>query len=139
MALKVMSLKGQGQLTTAKEVVEQTGGPFDATARVMQIMAHHGLLKSEQGAHGGYLVAKDLSKVSFHEFSEMILGPIGLVRCLLDHDEGACELHKTCNVRTPFFELNRRLVDFYRGVTLHELLRTKESASRVEGSHEAVN
>jgi Rrf2 family transcriptional regulator, nitric oxide-sensitive transcriptional repressor len=44
MALKVMAQKRAGELTSAKEVVEKTGCPFDATARVLQQMAQKGIL-----------------------------------------------------------------------------------------------
>lgn len=125
MALRLISQKSQGELTTAKEVVERTGCPFDATARVMQLMAQHGLLKSEQGAYGGYLLVKDLGKVSFYELSEMIQGPLGIVRCLHEPDESPCELHDTCNVQSPLGELNRRLKEFYKSVSLKDLLKGK--------------
>ncbi len=126
MALKVMSQKGQGELTTAKEVVEATGSPFDATARVMQQMASRGLLKSEQGAHGGYQIMQDLSKISVHELMETVLGPLGLVKCMHD-TAGSCELLEKCNVQSPLSELNKKLKEFYRSITLKEILKTKES------------
>ena len=60
MALKHMSLKGPGELTSAKEVADRYRTPFDATARVMQMMAARGLLRSEQGAQGGYQLSREL-------------------------------------------------------------------------------
>ena len=127
MALRIMNQKGQGELTTTKEVVDQTGCPFDGTARVLQIMTNHGLLKSEQGAYGGYLIAKDLGRVSFYEFNEMIVGPLGIVKCLheQEEDEGSCELAGTCNIQSPLQELNRRLREFYKSLTLKDLLKVK--------------
>ncbi|MGE0762861.1 MAG: Rrf2 family transcriptional regulator [Bdellovibrionales bacterium] len=124
MALKHMSLKVPGQLTTAKEVVSVTGVPFDATARVLQQMAQQGLLRAEHGAHGGYSIVKDLSKISLFELQEMILGPLELVKCLQGEPE--CELVDRCNIQSPLAALNRRLSEFYRSVTLAELLKIKE-------------
>lgn len=124
MALKHMSGKMPGELTSAKEVIAITGGPFDATARVMQLMAQQGLLRSEQGAHGGYSIVKDLSKVSFYELIEMILGPMGITKCL--HGNGQCELVDNCNIVSPITVLNKKLVEFYRSLTLKELLRVRE-------------
>ena len=90
----------------------------------MQIMAQNGLLKSEQGAHGGYLLVKDLSKVSFHDLVEMILGPMGIVKCL--HGSTDCDYIHQCNVQTPLNILNQKLKDFYQNVTLNELLQTRD-------------
>ena len=128
MALKHMSGKVPGQLTSAKEVVEATGGPFDATARVMQQMAQHGLLRSEHGAHGGYVIIKDLGKVSLYDLFEMILGPVEMVKCL--HEGFECELKETCNIQSPLTGLNRKFMEFYKGLVLGELLGVKPGSSR---------
>src|SRR5690606_37884444 len=108
--------KFSGQLTTVKEVCQATRIPFDATSRVMQLMAQKGILKSEHGAHGGYMIARDLSKVSFYDVAETILGPVEVVRCASGH--GDCEFANKCNVQSPLQNLNARLVGFYRTVTV---------------------
>lgn len=120
MALKHMSQKVPGELTTAKEVADSYRSPFDATARVMQRMASTGLLKSEQGAAGGYQITKDLSKVTLHELLEVIQGPTTIAKCL--HKEEPCDLQTSCNIISPISNLNQKLNDFYKNVTLRELL-----------------
>lgn len=128
MALKVMAMKRPGELTSAKEVVEITGCPFDATARVLQQMTQKSILRSEQGAHGGYVVVRDLAKVSLYELMEMILGKMGVARCVMG--DSGCELSSTCNIISPVTVLNRKTVEFYQSLSVGELLRIKES--RVE-------
>lgn len=125
MALKHMAKKRPGELTSAKEIVEAVGAPFDATARVLQIMAQNGLLQSEQGVHGGYLIVKDLSRVSFFELSEMILGPVNVAKCMADE---SCELHLTCNIQSPMANLDRKLNEFYQSLSIGEILRLKDEA-----------
>lgn len=125
-ALKYMSRKFAGQLTTVKEICDAHGCPFDATARVMQIMVQHKLLKSEQGVNGGYMLVRDLSKVSFYELLEMILGPVGVTKCL--HGEG-CDLADRCNIQSPIGIFNQKLIEFYSDLSLIELLSGKEHHS----------
>jgi Rrf2 family protein len=133
MALKVMASKRAGELTTTKEVIDKTGCPFDPTARVLQILAQHGILRSEQGAHGGYVLVRDLTRVSFFELNEWILGPMGVAKCLqADH---ACDLHERCNIVSPIGVLNRKLAEFYQNLSVGELLRVKE---RLEPALEAA-
>lgn len=120
MALKYMSQKIPGELTTAKEVSDQLGSPFDATARVMQLMAQKGLLRSEQGAFGGYQITKDLAKVSMQDLVDMIEGPTAIAKCF--HKENACEMQVSCNIFSPIMVLNQKLTDFYSGVNLKDLL-----------------
>lgn len=119
MALKYINQNQGEKLISAKEISEQTGSPFDATARVMQVMAHKGLLKSEQGPQGGYSIVRDLSTVSFHELLEMIIGPLGIVKCLQTPD---CELVGQCNIQSPLTSLNNRLIDFYKSLNIEVLL-----------------
>jgi Rrf2 family protein len=130
MALKLMNDKAPSDRTTAKEVVDRMGCPFDATARVLQIMTQRGLLRSEQGVRGGYVISQDLRRVSFFELAEMIEGPMEIVRCLQD-DPNPCEMASTCNVQSPLQELNRRIKEFYQSMSLKELLE-----GSTEGSHE---
>jgi len=129
MALKLMAQKRQGELTSAKEVVESVGCPFDATARVLQMMSQHGILKSEHGAHGGYVLVRDLARLSFYELMEVILGPTAAAKCL--HGAGACELESSCNIMSPVTVLNRKQQEFFRGISVGELLRKPKAASEV--------
>ena len=130
MALKVMAHKRPGELTSAKDIVEICGSPFDATARVLQQLAQRGILRSEQGAHGGYLLLRDLSKLSFYDLTEIVLGRVAAAKCL--HGEDSCELKSTCNILTPVALFNRKLGEFYQSLSVGELLRVRERAPSVE-------
>ncbi|HVK62644.1 MAG TPA: Rrf2 family transcriptional regulator [Bdellovibrionales bacterium] len=124
--LKHMRAKAPGELTSVKELSQAYGCPFDATSRVMQVLAARGVLRSEQGAHGGYMIAKDLNRVSFYDLNEMILGPVAVARCLHDQEaESPCEIRGTCNIVSPVQTLNRKLIEFYRGLSVAELLETR--------------
>lgn len=131
MALKYMTGKIPGELTSAKEVSEHFKTPFDATARVMQLMAQKGLLRAEYGAAGGYQINKDLARVSVHDLVEMIDGPTALVKCLAKTEP--CEIHSTCNIISPVTQLNKKLTEFYRGLSLKELLVVERSAAAIRG------
>ena len=125
MALKVMAGKMGGELTSAKEIVDTTGGSFDAIARVLQQMTQASILRSEQGAYGGYLLIRDLARLSLHELNQVVLGPQALTKCL-NHDDG-CGLKAKCNILSPVAILNRRLTEFYQSLSVGELLRVRKS------------
>lgn len=134
MALKFMSSKGQGQLTQAKEICESTGCPFDATAKTMQQMTSMGILKSVQGAHGGYMIVRDLSKVSLLELYRGLIGNLELAKCI--HSEDGCELTHSCNIISPIHELNQKLLKFYDSLALIEILKPQKNIqSSIELSH----
>ncbi len=127
MALKHMSQKMPGKLTTAKEVSESYQAPFDATARVMQLMAQRGWLKSEQGAFGGYQITKDLSRLTLLDLMNVIQGPTKIAKCL--HKAEPCEIQNSCNIISPIQTLNTRLNDFYRSLTIRDVLFTSQKNS----------
>lgn len=123
--LKHMRNKTPGELTTAKELALLYGCPFDVMSRVLQIMVQKGLLRSEQGAHGGYQINKDLQRVSFYDLTEIIMGPVAVVKCILGESESACEIRQTCNIVSPVQTLNRKIADFYKSLSVAELLEPR--------------
>lgn len=123
--LKHMRAKTPGVLTSVKELTQSYGCPFEATSRVMQVLAQKGVLKSEQGAHGGYMIARDLTRLSFHELNEILLGPVAVARCLDEDKDAGCEMRGTCNIVSPVTILNRRLLEFYKNLSVAELLESK--------------
>lgn len=138
-ALKHMRTKNPGERTTAKEMATLYGCPHDVLARVLQTLANRSVLKSEQGVRGGYLIAKDLNRVSFYDLLEMILGPMEVARCL--HEAvtpkdvaGSCEMRGTCNIVSPIQLLNRKMSEFYRNLSVAELI---EAGGRVSKPREA--
>lgn len=134
MALKHMIHKVPGELTTAKEIAETYQTPFDATARVMQVMAQKSWLKAEHGAFGGYQITRDLTKVSILDLIESILGPMEIAKCLQKKDD-SCEIKTTCNIATPMSVLNQRLIDFYKSINIRELLDHGQALKSTRPSH----
>lgn len=118
-----MIQKNPGELTTAKEVSETLKSPFDATAKVMQGMASRGLLKSEQGAFGGYQIAKDLAHVTMRDLIEIIEGAPLIAKCLHKDKFDSCEIQSTCNIVSPVQLLNQKLNSFYQSISLKDLLK----------------
>lgn len=121
-SLKHMVQKKPGQLTTVKEICQAYGAPFDATSRVMQLLVQNKVLKSEQGAYGGYLIQKDLAKMNLLELIEIIMGPIEVIKCINGKDTSDCDLRDKCNVISPLSYLNEKMREFYFKINLSDLL-----------------
>lgn len=120
MALNLIAMKPSGQLTSAKEVAEKIHISFEMTARVLQALSARGLLRAEYGMGGGYALARPLSQVSLHDLSEMLDGHTLLTKCLEDGE--FCETASTCNIVAPITRLNKKIQDFYKSVSLQEVL-----------------
>ena len=128
-ALKHMSQNYPGQLTSAKEICDVYHTPFDPTSRVLQLMAQHGVLKAEYGAHGGYQILKDLSRVTFSDLTEMLIGPMQIVNCFHEN-YSHCDLTSSCNVIAPMLNLNEKMDQLFKTISVKELIESKNSAEK---------
>ena len=124
MALKHMSGKESGELTSVKELCESYKMPFDVMSKVMQKMVLGDLLHSEQGAHGGYYIKIELTKVNVLTLYEMIMGEKPIAKCISEKSAD-CQMRETCNVIAPMIELNDRLREFYKKINLYDLLSSE--------------
>ena len=123
-------IKSSGKLVSAKEICDAYKTPFDTTSRVLQIMAQHGILNAEHGAYGGYELTKDLGSLSFLELVEMIVGPIKIATCF-SGDYSLCEVTAGCNVIAPMLNLNERMVQLFKTISVAELLESRHERDRL--------
>src|SRR4051794_6763963 len=83
-ALRHMSRKmasDPSSVTSAREISDQYGFPFEITAKTLQRLRDSGLIQSAHGARGGYSLQKSLYQVSLAEFLEAMEGPQSIVSC----------------------------------------------------------
>lgn len=128
-ALKHMSHKNPGQLTSAKEVCDIYQTPFDPTSRVLQILSQNGVLQAEQGARGGYQIVKDLNKLSLRELSLLIVGPIEIANCF-HGDYSNCDIKKHCHIISPMLTLNEKINVVFDSVMIGDLIHTKHAREK---------
>ena len=127
-ALRHMS-QAPEELISAKEICDTYKAPFDTTSRVLQIMAQNGIVRAEHGAHGGYQIIKDLSKITFHELTEMIVGPIQIASCF-HGSYSQCEITACCNVIAPMLNLNERMSSLFKTFSVQELIESRHHGDR---------
>lgn len=124
-ALKYMMGKPPGQLTSVREICERFGAPFDPLAHVMRILNTNGMVKSEQGARGGYRLVGDPTGMAFGDFIEMIEDqPLAFATCVLENDD-RCNMKSRCNIISPMHHFHNRLMEFMRSVTLGDLMEER--------------
>lgn len=126
-AVRHMSRKQQGDpdsVTSAREISDHYGLPFEITAKTLQRLKDTGLILSAQGARGGYTLQKALHEISLAEFVHLMEGPQGVVPCTPAgelHTECGCEYHPRCEIRGIMSRLNSRVNQFLSGIHLNEL------------------
>ena len=128
-SLRHMSSKAPGQLTSAKEICDIYHAPFDPTSRVLQIMAQHEIVRAEQGAHGGYQILKDLSKVSLQDLTDIIEGPVEIVNCF-HGNYSHCDITASCNVISPMLNLNEKIAALFKGINVKDLIQSRNQGEK---------
>jgi len=119
-ALKHMSGKKDGELTTARELCENFNLPFDPLSKVMQALNSSGIVTSSKGVKGGYILAKDLATITYMELSTIIEGKTAGHHC--GENDESCERKDCCIIKKSMALLNSGLTDHLQKITLKDLL-----------------
>jgi len=83
-------------------------------------LAGGGLVSSRRGAHGGYLLARPLNKISIAEVITAIDGPIALTACV----EGSgfdCDAGHLCPIRGRWDPVNDAIHNALSSITLADM------------------
>jgi Rrf2 family protein len=127
MALRHMSRKHTSdptEVTSAREIADFYGLPFEITAKTLQRLKDTGLIHSAHGARGGYTLQRSLEEVSLAEFLQLMEGPQSLVACVGPNDEpksSECGYGERCEIKHVLNHLNSRVFQFLSEICLAEL------------------
>lgn len=127
MALRYMGKKAETDsvaVTSAREIADRYGLPFEITAKTLQRLKEHDFIHSAQGARGGYTLKRDLSTVSLSEFLQLMEGPQGVVGCATStpsESRSACEYNAKCELKSLMGGLNARVQTFLSGIRVSEI------------------
>ncbi len=132
-ALRHMKLKAQCDgLTSAREIADGYGLPFEITAKTLQRLKDAGLIESSQGAKGGYTLKRELEGVSLGEFLSLMEGPVSVVACAepaIQKPGCECEYNVRCELKGVMSQLNKRIQGFLAGISLAEITDTVSATS----------
>lgn len=84
----------------------------------------HKLVKSIRGPGGGYILAREPSKIKLLEIIEALEGPICLVDCVIDSDY--CHRTPICSTHEIWKEATFLLKDYFQKKTLQDLIKISE-------------
>jgi Rrf2 family protein len=89
-----------------------------------------GILRATRGAHGGYVLARPLESVTLLDVISILEGADSLVACVAAPE--TCGRSVSCTAREAWVEVDTKLNDALRGITLKSLIeRHKDQESRV--------
>ncbi len=101
---------------------------YQLACKLMQKLQKAGLVKSCMGPKGGFVLAREPTRINLLEVIEAIQGPISVNRCLLEND--ACSRQSDCLVSERLESLQEYIVNFLKDATLAKLLKSKNRVSK---------
>jgi Rrf2 family protein len=106
--------------SSAREIAEMYDIPIELMAKVLQRLVRGGLLISQQGTRGGYLLGRMPSQISVADVIQAIDGPVTVTACSTDEGQ-QCEQFSKCNVRDPLWRVRERILSALGECTIAEL------------------
>jgi Rrf2 family iron-sulfur cluster assembly transcriptional regulator len=97
-AVLYLAAKQKGGMFSIKELASILGVPYHFLAKILQQLAHQGLLRSNKGKWGGFAFAKPANRITLLHIIEAIDGEDFLRDCVLGFpncsSENPCSLHE---------------------------------------------
>ena len=97
--------------------------------QLLRLLRNAGLIKSQRGANGGYVLAKPAEKISVGETIRALEGDLKAVVCTGENDSG-CSQADLCATRFVWDRINDAIEKAVDGISIKELVdKSKELRS----------
>ena len=96
--------------------------PPPMASKILKTLAQAGLLMSQRGAHGGYVLARAPEAISVADVIEALEGPIAITECSTD-DPASCVYKTHCNVNDHWNRINQVIRNALDSISLQEMSR----------------
>jgi Rrf2 family protein len=127
MAMKHLAEHADHGACSAKDVAEAYGIPQEALAKILQRLAKVGLVQSQHGMNGGYLLARDPRTISAFEVIKAIDGPLFITACVTVR--GECGQSDRCTIREPLRKVNESIEQVLKSIRISQM---KEETETIE-------
>lgn len=116
-AMKHLAMHAEESIS-AREIAAEYHIPAELLAKVLQKLARKGLLVSQHGINGGYILARDPARISIVDVVEALEGPISITPCERGDD---CQQLQVCSVRDPLLKIKAKVIRILGDTSIYEL------------------
>ncbi len=96
--------------------------------QIMPILKCSGLIKANRGAHGGYLLSKDPSKIKMKDIVVALEGNVFLLECI--NNSKICERYSLCAPKDLWEELCSLMKNFLGSRILKDLAESQQEKEK---------
>ncbi len=119
LAMQFMA-ENSGYKLNAKEIAFQLGLSFEFLSKTMQALNKSGLVESQQGVKGGYILSKDADNISLMEIINATEEKIGIVDCL-NSNVDICDRNEICVIKDPMHKIQKLIDNIFNLTSLKDL------------------
>ncbi len=120
MAVQYMSSTGTDRVVNTKEIAEEYRIPVELLAKVLQKLTKKGIIVSQNGPKGGYLLAKAPTDISVLSVIQAIEGHVGITECY-HNEESKCLQMARCNIRTPLRNIQNSIYGLLDSMSIDDM------------------
>ncbi len=111
-----------------EEIAAVQGVPENYLRRLLIELKRGGLVVSQKGPSGGYMLARPPARITMADVVEIIEGDYTPVECLEDGANSVCPRDGGCAMRDVWREVRDSVVTILRSATLQSLAERRKSA-----------
>ena len=109
---------------TIKELAAQENYPVPYIEKILQALRQAGLVTSQQGSHGGYVLSRKSSEITMKDIVEALEGSTFDIFCQSNvREDIVCNHICLCGAKPIWKETKHLLDNFYGALTLEMLAR----------------
>jgi Rrf2 family protein len=119
------------------EIAKAKGIPQAFLAQILPLLANRGVVKSQQGAHGGYALARSPGEITFLEVIECVEGPLRINKCVEGHHDD-CTILDSCEMQNVWNHAQGQMVGFLKSVTMADMLKAPHHVPEIHQGPVAI-
>lgn len=125
-AIIYLACRPEGKITYVNEIARDQLIPVNFLFKILRKMVRAGIVKSYRGPHGGYILSKASSEITFLEVIEAVDGPLLVNRCL--SEETQCLLERSCKMLNAWQRIQLHMKNELSTLTIADLLKPADSS-----------
>lgn len=118
MAIHYIAFHQANGAVNVKRIAKEYNIPLELLAKILQRLSKKGLIVSQNGPKGGYVLARVPDRITVGEVVKALEGPVNIASCLQSTD---CPQLDRCNIRRPVRRIQESINRLLDTMTLVEM------------------
>lgn len=104
-----------------KDIAERQNISKKYLEQIIPVFNNSGILKTNRGSHGGYMLAKTPDKCTVGEVLRLTEGTLAPIACV-EEESSECERSQDCAMLPVWKGLYKVIIEYLDGITLQDIL-----------------